>query len=94
VGVEDPAKRHDRASLLLEKNLSDGAERIVPGIHLSDWWLVPKFNEGLHPEIQAAMDNALSVLGKLTSFQQKIEIPNSPDNLRTIKRGKMSVRRP
>jgi len=27
------------------KNLRDGAERIVPGIHLSDGWLVPKFKE-------------------------------------------------
>jgi len=33
------------------------------------------FYEGLHPEIQAAMDTALSVLGRLTSVQQKIEIP-------------------
>ncbi|MFY9530045.1 MAG: amidase [Candidatus Acidiferrales bacterium] len=33
------------------------------------------FYEGLHPEIQAAMDTALSVLGKLTSGQHEIEIP-------------------
>ena len=38
------------------------------------------FYEGLHPEIQAAMDNALSVLGKLTSFQQKIEMPAPNDD--------------
>jgi len=33
------------------------------------------FYEGLHPEIQSAMDTALSVLGKLTSSQHEIEIP-------------------
>ncbi len=33
------------------------------------------FYDGLHPEIQAAMDTALSVLGKLTSSQRDIEIP-------------------
>jgi len=38
------------------------------------------FYEGLHPEIQAAMDNALSVFGKLTSFQQKIEMPAPNDD--------------
>jgi aspartyl-tRNA(Asn)/glutamyl-tRNA(Gln) amidotransferase subunit A len=32
------------------------------------------FYEGLQPEIQAAMDTALSVLGKLTSSQHEIEI--------------------
>jgi aspartyl-tRNA(Asn)/glutamyl-tRNA(Gln) amidotransferase subunit A len=33
------------------------------------------FYDGLHPEIQAAMDTALSVIGKLTSSQHGIEIP-------------------
>ena len=33
------------------------------------------FYEGLHPEIQSAMDTALSVLGKLTSSQHETEIP-------------------
>jgi aspartyl-tRNA(Asn)/glutamyl-tRNA(Gln) amidotransferase subunit A len=33
------------------------------------------FYEGLHPEIQAAMDTALSILRKLTSSQHDIEIP-------------------
>lgn len=32
------------------------------------------FYDGLHPEIQAAMDTALSVIGKLTSSQHGIEI--------------------
>jgi aspartyl-tRNA(Asn)/glutamyl-tRNA(Gln) amidotransferase subunit A len=33
------------------------------------------FYEGLHPEIQAAMDTALSVIGELTSTQHEIEMP-------------------
>jgi aspartyl-tRNA(Asn)/glutamyl-tRNA(Gln) amidotransferase subunit A len=33
------------------------------------------FYEGLHPEIQSAMETALSVLQKLTSTQREIEIP-------------------
>jgi len=33
------------------------------------------FYEGLHPEIQSAMDTALSVLERLTSSQHEIEIP-------------------
>jgi len=33
------------------------------------------FYDGLHPEIQAAMDTALSEIGKLTSSQHGIEIP-------------------
>ncbi len=33
------------------------------------------FYEGLHPEIRAAMDTALSVLARLTSSQHEIEIP-------------------
>jgi aspartyl-tRNA(Asn)/glutamyl-tRNA(Gln) amidotransferase subunit A len=33
------------------------------------------FYEGLHPEIQSAMDTALSVLRKLTASQHEIEIP-------------------
>jgi len=37
------------------------------------------FYEGLHPEIQAAMDTALSVLGKLTSIQHNIEMPAPND---------------
>jgi aspartyl-tRNA(Asn)/glutamyl-tRNA(Gln) amidotransferase subunit A len=37
------------------------------------------FYEGLQPEIQAAMDTALSVLGKLTSNQHEIEIPVAND---------------
>lgn len=37
------------------------------------------FYEGLHPEIQAAMDTALSVLGKLTSSQHEIEIQATND---------------
>jgi aspartyl-tRNA(Asn)/glutamyl-tRNA(Gln) amidotransferase subunit A len=37
------------------------------------------FYEGLHPEIQAAMDTALSVLGKLTSSQHEIEMPAAND---------------
>jgi aspartyl-tRNA(Asn)/glutamyl-tRNA(Gln) amidotransferase subunit A len=37
------------------------------------------FYAGLHPEIQAAMDTALSVLGKLTSSQHEIEIPAAND---------------
>ena len=37
------------------------------------------FYEGLHPEIQAAMDAALSVLGKLTASQHEIEIPAASD---------------
>jgi aspartyl-tRNA(Asn)/glutamyl-tRNA(Gln) amidotransferase subunit A len=37
------------------------------------------FYEGLHPEIQAAMDTALSVLGKLTASQHEIEIPAAND---------------
>ncbi len=37
------------------------------------------FYEGLHPEIQAAMDTALSVLAKLTSSQHEIEIPAAND---------------
>ena len=44
------------------------------------------FYEGLHPEIQAAMDTALSVLGKLTSFQQKIEIPAPNDDALLIQK--------
>jgi Asp-tRNA(Asn)/Glu-tRNA(Gln) amidotransferase A subunit family amidase len=44
------------------------------------------FYEGLHPEIQAAIDTALSVLGKLTSFQQKIEIPAPNDDALLIQR--------
>jgi aspartyl-tRNA(Asn)/glutamyl-tRNA(Gln) amidotransferase subunit A len=38
-----------------------------------------QFYEGLHPEVQAAMDTALSVLGKLTSAQHGIEIPVAND---------------
>jgi aspartyl-tRNA(Asn)/glutamyl-tRNA(Gln) amidotransferase subunit A len=37
------------------------------------------YYEGLHPEIQAAMDTALSLLGKLTSIQHNIEIPAPND---------------
>jgi aspartyl-tRNA(Asn)/glutamyl-tRNA(Gln) amidotransferase subunit A len=37
------------------------------------------FYEGLHPEIQAAMDTALSVLAKLTSIQRNIEMPAHSD---------------
>jgi aspartyl-tRNA(Asn)/glutamyl-tRNA(Gln) amidotransferase subunit A len=37
------------------------------------------FYEGLHPEIQTAMDSALSVLEKLTSTQREIEIPAAND---------------
>jgi aspartyl-tRNA(Asn)/glutamyl-tRNA(Gln) amidotransferase subunit A len=33
------------------------------------------YYEGLHPEIQAAIETALSVLGKLTSIQHNFEIP-------------------
>jgi aspartyl-tRNA(Asn)/glutamyl-tRNA(Gln) amidotransferase subunit A len=33
------------------------------------------FYDGLHPEVQAATDTALSVVGKLTSSQHEIEIP-------------------
>ncbi len=42
------------------------------------------FYEGLHPEIQAAMDTALSVLGKLTSSQREIETPASKDTYTSI----------
>jgi aspartyl-tRNA(Asn)/glutamyl-tRNA(Gln) amidotransferase subunit A len=44
------------------------------------------FYEGLHPEIQAAMETALSVLGKLTSFQQEIEIPAPNDDALLIQK--------
>jgi aspartyl-tRNA(Asn)/glutamyl-tRNA(Gln) amidotransferase subunit A len=37
------------------------------------------FYDRLHPEIQAAMDTALSVIGKLTSSQHGIEIPVAND---------------
>ena len=37
------------------------------------------FYEELHPEIQAAMDSALRVLGKLTSSQHEIQIPAAID---------------
>jgi aspartyl-tRNA(Asn)/glutamyl-tRNA(Gln) amidotransferase subunit A len=37
------------------------------------------FYEGLHPEIQAAMNTALSTLGKLTASQTEVEIPASND---------------
>jgi aspartyl-tRNA(Asn)/glutamyl-tRNA(Gln) amidotransferase subunit A len=37
------------------------------------------FYDRLHPEIQAAIDTALSVLGKLTSSQHEIEIPAPND---------------
>jgi aspartyl-tRNA(Asn)/glutamyl-tRNA(Gln) amidotransferase subunit A len=37
------------------------------------------FYDGLHPEIQAAIDTALSVLAKLTSSQHEIEIPAPND---------------
>jgi len=37
------------------------------------------FFEGLHPDIQAAIDTALSVLGKLTSVQHEIEIALAKD---------------
>jgi aspartyl-tRNA(Asn)/glutamyl-tRNA(Gln) amidotransferase subunit A len=37
------------------------------------------FYEGLHPEIQSAMDTALSVLGKLTSSEQEIDIQAAND---------------
>jgi aspartyl-tRNA(Asn)/glutamyl-tRNA(Gln) amidotransferase subunit A len=37
------------------------------------------FYEGLHPEIQTAMNTALSVLGKLTSSQHEIEIQAAND---------------
>jgi aspartyl-tRNA(Asn)/glutamyl-tRNA(Gln) amidotransferase subunit A len=37
------------------------------------------FYEGLHPEIQAAVDTALSVLGKLKSIQHNIEIAAAND---------------
>jgi aspartyl-tRNA(Asn)/glutamyl-tRNA(Gln) amidotransferase subunit A len=37
------------------------------------------FYEGLHPEIQAAIDAALSVLGELTSSQHEIEIQAAND---------------
>jgi aspartyl-tRNA(Asn)/glutamyl-tRNA(Gln) amidotransferase subunit A len=37
------------------------------------------FYEGLHPEIQAAMDTALSVLGKLTSSHHEIEMLDAND---------------
>jgi aspartyl-tRNA(Asn)/glutamyl-tRNA(Gln) amidotransferase subunit A len=42
------------------------------------------FFEGLHPEIQAAMDTALSALGRLTSSQNELEIPLSNDTTATI----------
>ena len=42
----------------------------IPRIH---------FYEGLHPEIQAAVDAALSVLAKLTSSQHEVEIPAAND---------------
>jgi len=41
------------------------------------------FYEGLHPEIQAAMDTALSVVGKLTSSQHEIEIQSANDMVLT-----------
>ncbi len=49
----------------------------APSLHMG----IPRayFYEGLHPEIQAAMDAALSVLGKLTSSQREIAIPASND---------------
>src|SRR5215510_8594732 len=37
------------------------------------------FYEGLHPEIQAAIETAVSVLGKLTSSQREVEIPALTD---------------
>jgi Asp-tRNA(Asn)/Glu-tRNA(Gln) amidotransferase A subunit family amidase len=37
------------------------------------------FYEGLHPEIQEAMDNALSVLRKLTSSEREVETPVDND---------------
>ena len=37
------------------------------------------FYEGLHLEIQAAMDGALAVLQKFTSSQREIEIPIAND---------------
>jgi len=37
------------------------------------------FYEGLHPEIQAAIELAVSVLGKLTSSQHEVEIPPLTD---------------
>ena len=37
------------------------------------------FYEGLHPEIGAALNTALSVLGKLTLSQREIEIPSAND---------------
>jgi aspartyl-tRNA(Asn)/glutamyl-tRNA(Gln) amidotransferase subunit A len=37
------------------------------------------FYEGLHPQIQAAMETALSVLGRLTSSQREIQVAISTD---------------
>jgi aspartyl-tRNA(Asn)/glutamyl-tRNA(Gln) amidotransferase subunit A len=37
------------------------------------------FYDGLHPEIQAAMDTALTVLGNLTASQHEIELPAAND---------------
>ena len=41
------------------------------------------FYEGLHPEIQAAMDMALSVLGRLTSSLLEIEMPATDEMVLT-----------
>ena len=42
------------------------------------------FYEGLHPEIQAAMDTALSVLGKLTASQREVETLASKDTYTSL----------
>lgn len=44
------------------------------------------FYEGLHPEIQSAMETALSVLQKLTSTQREIEIPPVNDIALVVQR--------
>jgi aspartyl-tRNA(Asn)/glutamyl-tRNA(Gln) amidotransferase subunit A len=42
------------------------------------------FYEGLHPEIQAAMDTALAILGKLTASQREVEVPGNNDTALVI----------
>jgi aspartyl-tRNA(Asn)/glutamyl-tRNA(Gln) amidotransferase subunit A len=44
------------------------------------------FYEGLHPEIQAAMDGALAVLQKFTSSQREIKIPVANDTALAVQK--------
>jgi aspartyl-tRNA(Asn)/glutamyl-tRNA(Gln) amidotransferase subunit A len=53
----------------LVQDLEKSTSSLKPGVPRAP------FYEGLHPEIQSAMETALSVLQKLTSTQREIEIP-------------------